>query len=119
MRSTAATRSCCRATPCAGCRFRTPMRSSTTRSRCWRRSVRRTTSSRHWEEPKLTVTLEPTALAALADRLRAAGCVFAEDEAALLAAAAESADELSAMLSRRLDGVPVEQVVGWAEFCGL
>jgi release factor glutamine methyltransferase len=65
------------------------------------------------------VTLEPTALAALVGRLRAAGCVFADDEAALLAEAAGSAGELSAMVSRRLDGVPVEQVVGWAEFCGL
>jgi release factor glutamine methyltransferase len=65
------------------------------------------------------VTLEPTALAALVGRLRAAGCVFAEDEAALLAGAAGSAGELSAMVSRRLDGVPVEHVVGWAAFCGL
>jgi len=52
-------------------------------------------------------------------RLRAAGCVFAEDEAALLVAAAGSPDELDAMVARRVDGVPVEQVVGWAEFCGL
>jgi release factor glutamine methyltransferase len=53
------------------------------------------------------------------ERLRAAGCVFAEEEAALLADAAGSPDELAAMVARRLDGVPVEQVVGWAEFCGL
>jgi release factor glutamine methyltransferase len=53
------------------------------------------------------------------ERLRAAGCVFAEDEAALLVDAAGSPDELSAMVARRLDGVPVEQIVGWAEFCGL
>lgn len=52
-------------------------------------------------------------------RLRAAGCVFAEDEAALLAHAARSRDELDAMVARRADGVPVEQIVGWAEFCGL
>jgi release factor glutamine methyltransferase len=65
------------------------------------------------------VTLAPDALAALVDRLRVAGCVFAEDEASLLVDAAGSPDELSAMVTRRLDGVPVEQVVGWAEFCGL
>ena len=51
--------------------------------------------------------------------LRAAGCVFAEDEAALLAAAAVSHDELDAMVARRASGVPLEHVLGWAEFCGL
>jgi release factor glutamine methyltransferase len=45
--------------------------------------------------------------------------VFAEDEAVLLADAAESEGHLASMVSRRLDGVPVEQVVGWADFCGL
>jgi release factor glutamine methyltransferase len=63
--------------------------------------------------------LEATVLAAAVERLRAAGCVFAEDEAALLADAATSADEFDAMLARRADGVPLEQIVGWAEFCGL
>jgi release factor glutamine methyltransferase len=52
-------------------------------------------------------------------RLRGAGCVFAEDEARLLAAAARTADELDAMVERRAAGVPLEQVLGWAEFCGL
>ena len=61
----------------------------------------------------------PTALDDAVARLRAAGCVFAEEEAALLADAAGSRDELDAMVARRVDGVPVEQIVGWAEFCGL
>jgi release factor glutamine methyltransferase len=52
-------------------------------------------------------------------RLRAAGCVFAEDEAALLISAAGSQAELQAMTGRRAEGLPLEQVVGWAEFCGL
>ncbi|MFD3516774.1 putative protein N(5)-glutamine methyltransferase [Streptomyces sp. NPDC058657] len=52
-------------------------------------------------------------------RLRAAGCVFAEDEARLLLAAAGSPDELAAMVLRRAGGLPLEHVVGWAEFCGL
>ena len=52
-------------------------------------------------------------------RLRAAGCVFAEDEARLLIATARTADELSAMVDRRAGGLPLEQVLGWAEFCGL
>jgi len=52
-------------------------------------------------------------------RLRAAGCVFAEEEARLLASAARTPDELDAMVDRRAAGLPIEQVVGWAEFCGL
>jgi release factor glutamine methyltransferase len=52
-------------------------------------------------------------------RLRQAGCVFAEDEAELLISAARSAQELDAMVGRRVAGLPLEQVVGWAEFCGL
>lgn len=51
--------------------------------------------------------------------LRAAGCVFAEDEAQLIVAAARTPDELAAMVDRRATGVPLELVVGWAEFRGL
>lgn len=52
------------------------------------------------------------------NRLRAAGCVFAEDEARLLTRAASGA-ELEAMVVRRVGGEPLEYVLGWAEFCGL
>ena len=52
-------------------------------------------------------------------RLRAAGCVFAEDEARLIMATARSPGELSEMVERRVAGLPLEQVLGWAEFCGL
>ena len=52
-------------------------------------------------------------------RLRAAGCVFAEEEAQLLIAEARTPDELGAMVDRRAKGLPLEYVVGWAEFCGL
>ena len=52
-------------------------------------------------------------------RLRAAGCVFAEDEARLLIATASSPEELDAMVERRAAGLPLEQVLGWAEFFGL
>jgi release factor glutamine methyltransferase len=58
-------------------------------------------------------------VAALVARLRAAGCVFAEDEAALLTAAASSAADLERLVSQRISGHPLEQVLGWAEFCGL
>lgn len=51
--------------------------------------------------------------------LRAAGCVFAEDEAALLLDAAASDAALDALVSRRVAGEPLEQVLGWAEFRGL
>src|SRR3954452_18317159 len=53
------------------------------------------------------------------DRLRGAGCVFAEAEAELLMAAARSPEELAALVERRVAGLPLEQVLGWAEFCGL
>jgi release factor glutamine methyltransferase len=52
-------------------------------------------------------------------RLRAAGCVFAEEETRLLISAARTPEELAAMVDRRVAGLPLEQVIGWAEFCGL
>jgi release factor glutamine methyltransferase len=53
------------------------------------------------------------------DRLRAAGCVFAEDEAALLIDSARTPAELADMVNQRVAGLPLEHVLGWAEFCGL
>ncbi len=55
----------------------------------------------------------------IVSRLRAAGCVFAEDEARLLMSTVRTPDELDAMVDRRVAGLPLEQVLGWAEFCGL
>jgi release factor glutamine methyltransferase len=52
-------------------------------------------------------------------RLRAAGCVFAEDEAALLVADATDADRLEQMVRERVEGRPLEQVLGWAELLGV
>jgi len=71
----------------------------------------------------------------VARRLRAAGCVFAEDEARLLVAAADAgtrpdadagteadadadADALESMVADRVAGRPLEQILGWAEFAG-
>lgn len=62
---------------------------------------------------------EPAATAALVARLRAAGCVFAEDEAAALLDAAGTPDELESMTVRRIGGEPLEQVIGWAGFDGI
>ena len=55
----------------------------------------------------------------LVGRLRAAGCVFAEDEADVLRDAAGSPAELERMVRRRVSGEPLEVVVGYADFCGV
>jgi release factor glutamine methyltransferase len=55
----------------------------------------------------------------IVSRLRAAGCVFAEDEARLIVSTARTPAELAAMVDRRCVGLPLEHVLGWAEFCGL
>jgi release factor glutamine methyltransferase len=57
--------------------------------------------------------------AAIVSRLRAAGCVFAEDEARLLVESAPTPAALQAMVEQRIAGHPLEHIVGWAEFCGL
>jgi release factor glutamine methyltransferase len=57
--------------------------------------------------------------AEVVDVLRAAGCVFAEDEAALLEGEATSPEELDVLVARRVAGEPLEQVVGWADFAGV
>jgi release factor glutamine methyltransferase len=66
----------------------------------------------------------PAALPALDEpavtrRLRAAGCVFAEDEARLLVTAAGSPAALASLVARRVAGEPLEHLLGWADFCGL
>jgi len=61
----------------------------------------------------------PFSRSGIVTRLRAAGCVFAEDEADLLISAARPQAELAAMVDRRAAGEPLEHVLGWAEFCGL
>ncbi|HEX4661103.1 MAG TPA: putative protein N(5)-glutamine methyltransferase [Streptosporangiaceae bacterium] len=63
--------------------------------------------------------LSPRHRSVIVARLRAAGCVFAEDEAQLLISEARSPSDLTAMVDRRAAGLPLEHVVGWAEFCGL
>jgi release factor glutamine methyltransferase len=55
----------------------------------------------------------------IVERLRAAGCVFAEEEAELLLAEATDAADLEHKLARRVSGDPLEYVLGWAEFRGL
>jgi release factor glutamine methyltransferase len=59
------------------------------------------------------------AIAEAVVRLRAAGCVFAEEEAAALSAAARDESALATLVGRRALGEPLEQVVGYADFCGV
>jgi release factor glutamine methyltransferase len=61
----------------------------------------------------------PSTRSVIVTRLRAAGCVFAEDEAQLLISAAQTPTDLTAMVGQRAAGLPLEHVLGWAEFCAL
>lgn len=65
------------------------------------------------------MSVRPDDHARVIARLRASGSVFAEDEAELLIAEARTADELDAMVVQRVSGLPLEVIVGWAEFAGL
>lgn len=57
--------------------------------------------------------------ATLTDRLRRAGCVFAEDEARLLLSDGRCAGDLEALVVRREAGEPLEVVLGWVDFLGV
>ncbi|MFC9280586.1 putative protein N(5)-glutamine methyltransferase [Streptomyces collinus] len=61
----------------------------------------------------------PEVAAVVVSALRAAGCVFAEEEAELLLATARTPEEVTAIVERRAAGLPLEHVLGWAEFHGL
>jgi release factor glutamine methyltransferase len=63
--------------------------------------------------------MSPCSRSVIVTRLRSSGCVFAEDEARLLVSAARTPADLAAMVDRRVAGLPLEHVLGWAEFCGL
>ncbi|MDQ1715432.1 MAG: release factor glutamine methyltransferase, partial [Frankiaceae bacterium] len=63
--------------------------------------------------------MTPQAVDVIVATLRRAGCVFAEEEAALLIKAAQDAADLDGMVTRRVTGLPLEQVIGYAEFHGL
>ncbi|MCW2914332.1 MAG: HemK family modification methylase [Actinomycetia bacterium] len=67
----------------------------------------------------MSVSPSLLSLSVIVTRLRAVGCVFAEDEARLLISTAQTPADLAAMVDRRAAGLPLEHVLGWAEFCGL
>ncbi len=56
---------------------------------------------------------------ALVAALRAAGCVFAEEEARLLAEAAPPGPDRDRLVALRVAGTPLEHVLGWAELAGV
>jgi release factor glutamine methyltransferase len=62
---------------------------------------------------------EPAAMSMVVASLRAAGCVFAEDEAALLMGAASTQAELDGLVAERAGGRPLEYILGFTEFCGM
>jgi release factor glutamine methyltransferase len=85
-----------------------------------KRSLRSSRSS--WPSARRTTELplvDWPGGAALVERLRNAGCVFAEDEAEVLLASAGTLAELEHLVHQRVAGIPLEQVVGWAEFAGM
>ncbi|MGZ4033036.1 MAG: putative protein N(5)-glutamine methyltransferase, partial [Tumebacillaceae bacterium] len=57
---------------------------------------------------------ETTTYTSIVTQLRTAGCVFAEDEARMLISAAPTPEDLVDMVNRRVDGLPLEYVIGWA-----
>lgn len=61
----------------------------------------------------------PMAITSAAEQLADAGCVYAEEEAAILVRAARTDEELQELVVRRAAGEPLEYVVGWTEFRGL
>ncbi|POX46789.1 putative protein N(5)-glutamine methyltransferase [Streptomyces sp. Ru72] len=63
--------------------------------------------------------MPPLSRSHLVSALRSAGCVFAEDEAELILSTARTPDEAARMVDRRILGLPLEHVLGWAEFHGL
>ncbi|WP_427116452.1 putative protein N(5)-glutamine methyltransferase [Pseudarthrobacter scleromae] len=63
-------------------------------------------------------TAAPHTLAPIVSALRAAGCVFAEDEAQLLVAEAPDSETLAEWVDCRISGMPLEHILGWADFCG-
>ncbi|MGI9018189.1 MAG: putative protein N(5)-glutamine methyltransferase [Euzebya sp.] len=54
----------------------------------------------------------------IANRLRVAGCIYADEEARLLMSAARGSGDLADLVDRRVAGEPLEYLLGWAQFRG-
>ena len=68
---------------------------------------------------KQNIIVDDQILESIVDKLRSAGCVFAEEETQLLISEAQSLPDLLKKVEMRTKGIPLEYVVGWAMFCGL
>lgn len=67
----------------------------------------------------LTGRVGPVEAAGLVERLRAAGCVYAEEEAEIMVSSASSPAELESLTAARVAGDPLEHLVGWTSFAGV
>jgi release factor glutamine methyltransferase len=56
--------------------------------------------------------------ATVVDRLRRAGCVAADEEAACMLATTRDPETIETWLRRRADGEPLAWMTGWTTFCG-
>ncbi|HVM08121.1 MAG TPA: HemK family protein methyltransferase [Acidimicrobiales bacterium] len=63
--------------------------------------------------------MDGAAVRDVARRLRAAGCVAADEEAAELVAMARNGEHLDAMIARRVGGEPLAWITGAVTFCGM
>lgn len=70
-------------------------------------------------DPMTETARSAASSAVVVARLRAAGCVFAEDEAQILVAAAADPVALERLVQRRVAGEPLEYITGSVEFGGL
>ncbi|MGA9225867.1 MAG: putative protein N(5)-glutamine methyltransferase [Mesobacillus sp.] len=67
----------------------------------------------------MNIFLDSKTEKSLINRLRSAGCVFAEEETQLLIAEAKSIEELLNLIEKRVSGFPLEYVLGFTKFCGI
>lgn len=70
-------------------------------------------------EQKIHLFLDNKTERSIISRLQGKGCVFAEEEAHLLTSEARSINDLMEMVEKRVNGLPLEYVLGFTKFCGL
>lgn len=68
---------------------------------------------------KINLFLDNKTEGSIINRLRSEGCVFAEEETQLLTSEARSIEDLMKMVEQRVNGLPLEYVLGFTKFCGL
>lgn len=70
-------------------------------------------------EQKINLFLDNKTERSIISRLQGEGCVFAEEETQLLTSEARSIKDLMEMVEKRVNGLPLEYVLGFTKFCGL